>query len=139
MALFGKFTDGSLVVNAVDLSTRVKSMTVNFSANMLDATAMGQTTKVNLAGVLEWSIAAEFEDDFAASGAGSVDATLFPLVGAAAFTVTFKPTSAAVSATNPSYSGSAVLQAHPVGGAHGALLMKSVTFLSAGALTRATS
>lgn len=34
-------TNGSLVVNSVDLSNRVRSMTLNYEAEMLDASTMG--------------------------------------------------------------------------------------------------
>ena len=90
-----------------------------------------------LAGLLNWSIDVEFLQDFASA---KVDATLFTLVGAAAFTVTVKPTSGSVSATNPSFSGSAVLESYPpMSGSVGDLETASATFRSAGTLTRATS
>ena len=98
---------------------------------------MGDTTRSNLAGLLNWSIDVEFLQDFAAA---KVDATLFSLIGAAAFTVTVKPTSSSVSATNPSFSGSVVLESYPpMSGAVGDLETASATFRSAGTLTRATS
>jgi hypothetical protein len=139
MALFGPFTNAYLTVNAVDLSARVKSLTLNYSGVMLDASAMGHTTKVNLSGLIDWSLNVEFEEEFAAAGSNSVDVTLFPLVGAAAIALVFKPANAAVGATNPSYTGNAVLQTYPIGGRHGDLLTTSVVFQCAGTLTRATA
>lgn len=136
MAIFGAFTNAYLLVNSVDLTSRVKSVTLNYNAAMLDATCMGDLTKVNLAGLKEWSIQAEFVDDLAASGAGSVDATLAALVGAAAFAIHFKPVNTTIATTNPDYTGNVVLAGMPIGGAHGELLRKSVTFQCAGALDR---
>jgi hypothetical protein len=131
------YTDASVVVNSVDLSDHVKSCTLNYEAEMLDDTVMGDTTRSNIAGLLNWSIDVEFLQDFAAA---KVDATLFSLVGAAAFTVTVKPTSGSVSATNPSFSGSMVLESYPpMTGSVGDLETASATFRSAGTLTRATS
>ena len=131
------YTDASVVVNSVDLSDHVKSCTLNYEAEMLDDTVMGDTTRSNIAGLLNWSIDVEFLQDFASA---KVDATLFSLVGAAAFTVTVKPTSASVSATNPSFSGSAVLESYPpMSGSVGDLETASATFRSAGTLARATS
>ena len=131
------YTDASVVVNSVDLSDHVKSCTLNYEAEMLDDTVMGDTTRSNIAGLLNWSIDVEFLQDFASA---KVDATLFTLVGAAAFTVTVKPTSASVSATNPSLSGSAVLESYPpMSGSVGDLETASATFRSAGTLARATS
>jgi hypothetical protein len=140
MAVFGKFYNASLVVNSVDLSARVKSVTLNYAANMLDASAMSDGTQVNLAGLLNWNMSVEFNQDYAAPGASAVDSTLFPLIGAAAFTVTLKPDSGAVSATNPRFYGSAVLASYnPASGAHGSLHSASASFSCAGALTRSTT
>jgi len=50
---------------------------------MLDDTVMGDTTRSNIAGLLNWSIDVEFLQDFASA---KVDATLFALVGSASFT-----------------------------------------------------
>ena len=131
------YTDASVVVNSVDLSDHVKSCTLNYEAEMLDDTVMGDTTRSNIAGLLNWSIDVEFLQDFAAA---KVDATLFSLVGAAAFTVTVKPTSGSVSSTNPSFSGSMVLESYPpMTGSVGDLETASATFRSAGTLARATS
>ena len=131
------YTDASVVVNSVDLSDHVKSCTLNYEAEMLDDTVMGDTTRSNIAGLLNWSMDIEFLQDFAAA---KVDATLFSLIGAAAFTVTVKPTSGSVSATNPSFSGSAVLESYPpMSGSVGDLETASATFRSAGTLARATS
>jgi hypothetical protein len=131
------YTDASVVVNSVDLSDHVKSCTLNYEAEMLDDTVMGDTTRSNMAGLLNWSIDVDFLQDFASA---KVDATLFTLVGAAAFTVVLKPTSGSVSATNPSFTGSAVLESYPpMTGGVGDLETVSVTFRSAGTLARATS
>ena len=94
------YTDASVVVNSVDLSDHVKSCSLNYEAEMLDDTVMGDTTRSNMAGLLNWSIDVDFLQDFASA---KVDATLFTLVGAAAFTVVLKPTSGSVSSTNPSF------------------------------------
>ena len=139
MAIFGPFTNAYLIINSVVMTTRVKSVQINYNAAMLDASAMGDTTKVNLAGLKEWSLTCEFLEDFAVSGAGSTDATLFPLVGAAAFAFGMRPDAAVQSTTNPTYAGNCVLANFPIGGAHGELLRKSVTFQSAGALSRTAS
>ena len=137
MSIFGPFTNGKVTIAGVDLSARVKSWSISYNADMLDASKMGDLTKVNLAGLKEWSLNVDFIDDLAVSGAGSVDATLFPLVGAAAFTVAARVDAGAISTTNPEFTGLAVLAGTNIGGAHGGLLMKSgITFQCAGALDR---
>ena len=46
---------------------------------------------------------------------------------------------AAVSATNPKYTGSILISQHNLGGAVGELAAKNLTFQTSGAVTRATS
>ena len=130
--------DAEVVVNAVDLSDHVSSVRLNYSAELQDNSSMGDDTRKRLAGIKEWSIEVEFKQDFAAA---EVDATLFTLVGAAFFTVTVMPDkSLGVSATNPKYSGSAVLESYPpLDGAFGDLAKTSVVFQSAGVLSRLTA
>jgi hypothetical protein len=133
MAVWGKFYNCYLSVGGTDISTKLKSVTVNYQANMNDATTMGSTTKVNSPGILDWSIQCEGLDGI---GAGELDTVLFPLVGAAAFAIVFRPDSAAKGASNPEFTGNAVLSGSPIGGAHGSILSKSFTLLSAGVLAR---
>lgn len=125
--------DADVNIDSNDLSAHVRSVTINYEAEQQDDTNMGDTTRVNLPGLLNWSIDVEFSQDFSA-----VDAVLFPLVGAAAFTVTIKPASGSVSSSNPSYSGSAVLATYPpLGNAVGDQATAAATFQSAGPLARA--
>ena len=130
--------DAYLSVAGVDLSDHVRSVTVDAGQNMADDTAMGDAFVSNTAGLATWSVSVEFLQDYASS---KVDATLEPLLGignTAALVV--KPTSSSVSSTNPSYSGTSILESYnPIGGSVGDQAMASATFQSASALTRATS
>lgn len=135
MASFA-FTDASVVINAVDLSDHVRSVTLNVEAEDLEDTAMGDTYRSRIGGLKDWSIDLEFNQDFAAS---EIDATIFPILGTVV-TVTVKPTSAAVGATNPSYSGSVLISEYnPLDGSVGDLATTSVSWPGAGTLTRATA
>ena len=123
-----------VMINNVDLSDHVKQVTVNYSAESLENTAMGATTKSRQGGLLDWSVEVEFYQDYAS---GKVDATLFPLVGAAAFAIHVKPENATISAANPDFTGNVILPEYsPVSGSVGELSTVSVTFEAAGALTR---
>ena len=130
--------DASLTVAGVDLSDHVRSVTVDAGQNMVDNTKMTDQWVSNAAGLATWSVSVEFLQDYASN---EVDATLEPLLGigtTAALVV--KPTSSSVSATNPSYSGTGILESYnPIGGSVGDQSMASATFQSASALTRATS
>jgi len=138
MAKFA-LTDASVVINSVDLSDHVQSVEIEYSADTVEVTAMSDAAHNYVPGLLVQSINCTFLQNFAAS---KVDATLAPLIGAAAFTVTVKPTSGAVSATNPSYSGSFILGDYqPIGGSVGGEATASATFMvgAAAGVTRATS
>lgn len=131
------FYNAYVSINSVVLSDHVRSLTLNYEAEMLDETMMGDATRSNKPGLKNWSIDLEFENDYAA---GEVDATLFPLIGAAAFPIELRPDSGAVAVTNPKFTGNGVLENYnPLGGSVGDLAMASATIRSAGALTRATA
>ena len=129
-------TDASLVINSVDLSDHVTSVTLNYEAELGDDTTMGSDTRTNLGGLKNWSIDVEFTQNYAS---GKVDATLWGIVGTSV-AIVLKPTSGAVSATNPSYSGNGVIGSYsPIGNSVGDVAMAPVTIAPAGTLTRATS
>lgn len=132
MASFA-FIDATLTVNAVDLSDYVRSVTLNVEADELDDTAMGDTYRSRIGGLKDWSVSVEFNSDFAAS---LVDATLFPLLGTVV-AITTKPTSGAISATNPEYQGNVLIsQVNPMGNGVGDLATVSVQWPGSGALVR---
>lgn len=136
MAVFA-ITTHQLTFNAVDLTDHVKSVTLSMEAAQLDSTAMGDTWVEQTGGLKSGTLAITFNDDYAAS---SVDTTLWSAFNTGTV-VTFstKPTSAATSATNPSYSGSVLPSQHSIGGGVGELAAKTVSFPLSGAVTRATA
>jgi hypothetical protein len=129
-------TDASVTLNSVDLSDHVASVTLDITADEIMTTSMGETFQSRTGGLKTGTLSIDFQQDFAAS---EVDATLWPLLGSTtAFVV--KPTSDAVSSTNPSYSGSVLVNQHiPVANAVGELATMSVSFPTSGTITRATS
>ncbi len=135
MAVF-VLTDASVTVNSVDLSDYVTSVTLNYEKDSVEVTAMGATGHKFTGGLQNISLDVTFNQDFAAS---QVAATLDALVGATT-TVVVKPTSAAVGATNPSYTiTDAFLAAtQPVAGSVGDLATMSVSF-TGGSLAKAVA
>lgn len=130
------FIDGRVEINSVVLSSFVRGVTVNVSADELDDTAMGDTFRSRIGGLKDWNVSLEFNSDFAAA---AVDATLFPLL-ATVTTAKFRPTSAAIAATNPEYSGSLLVsQYSPMGNSVGDLATVNVQWPGAGTCSRATS
>lgn len=131
------FTDAHVLINAVDLSDHVRQVTINYSAEMQDKTAMGDFTRTRLGGLLDWSLELNFNQDFAAS---NVDATLFPIVGSSVAIVVRPNKTAAISPTNPEFQGNGVLESYaPLGGNVGDMAETPVTFQGDDTLTRATS
>jgi hypothetical protein len=126
--------DGVFTFNAVDLTDHVRSVTLEMTANELDASSITDEWDVTKIGRKTGSLAVEFMDDFAAS---NVDATIWAAFNTGTnVAFALKATSGAISTTNPEYQGTVVPSASPVGGAAGELLMKSVTYKLAGPVTR---
>ena len=123
-------TDAYIVVNGVNLSDHCKSVAFSFNANMLDDTVMGYTVKSNHPGLFEWSLDIELLNDYAA---GSIDATMFALVGAVAFPIEVRPTSAAVGVNNPKFTANGVLATYdPVNAKIGELATAKCSIKCAG-------
>ena len=128
------FLAPQLTLNSVDLSDHVRSLTLDYNAKMVEATAGGASTIANLAGLLDWKMDIEFNQDYAT---GKVDATLFPLVGAAAFAVLFRPTTAVRGTANPEFTGTGVASSYPpISGKIGDMNTTKATIVCATSLAR---
>lgn len=127
-------TDATISINSVALQTRANSVTINYEVDSVEVTAFGDTAHNFKGGLQNNSVEVSFMQDFAAA---NVEATIFPLVGTTT-TIVIKPTSAAVGATNPSYTVTgAYLAAHtPVAASVGELAMTELTF-TGGSLAKA--
>jgi len=127
-----------MTINSVDLSDHVTEAKLDAGAEMIDITALGTDVgRVYNAGLKTNALNVTFQQDYASS---KVDATLSPLLGAAAFAIVFRPTSGAKSATNPEWTGNWVLESYePVSNRAGELMTSTAVFKPAGAITRATS
>jgi hypothetical protein len=125
--------DAFVSIAANDISTNVKSLTINYGAAAGDVTAMGDLTTINIGGLKEWSVDIEFNQDFTAA---ALDSILFPLVGTSVALV-IRPDSAAKGADNPEFTGSAILTTYPpLGGSVGDVAGTSVSLVAASALAR---
>ena len=129
-------TDYRITINSVDFSSSLAAATLDISAAEQEVTAFGNTFVQRISGLKDASISLDFHQDF---GADSVDATLFPLLGANA-TVVIAPTSGATAATNPAYSGVfLVTEYQPYASSVGDLATLSVSFpLAEGTIARGT-
>ena len=129
--------DVTVTVAGTALSDHVESVEVNISLEDVDVTSMGATAREHLAGLRNDEVTINFYQDF---DAAKVDATFWPLIGSTAFSVVIKPTSAAVSSTNPSFTASCILLTYsPLAGSVGAANQTSITLPCNGAIVRATT
>lgn len=129
-------TDYSVTINGSDFAASLNSVELAQEADDLETTAFGSTWRTRIGGLKQASLTLNFMQDFAA---GSVDATLNPLLGSIA-TVVIKPTSSAVGTANPSYTMTClVTQYSPFASSVGDVATLSVTWPVSGSVVRATA
>jgi hypothetical protein len=131
--------DCYVVVNGTNFSDHVSSCEINMSKDEVETTNFSGSGRERVHGLQDNSFTVTFQQDF---GAASVDSVLFPLWnGESEFVVELRPTSAAVSASNPKYTGTCILlEYQPLSGDVGDLSETEVTFnVQRGTFTRATS
>jgi hypothetical protein len=88
--------------NSVDLSDWVTGVTLPWDLEALDDTAMGDTARSRKGGLGDSNLQVQFNQDFAPS---APDATIWAVINTIVV-VKVRPTSASISATNPEYVGS---------------------------------
>ena len=127
---------GVLTVNAVDLSTLTSSVTINRSFDELEVSALGDSGHKFVKGLEASSITIDFFNDSATS---KTLQTLQAVWGTNTV-VTFKQVDAVVSATNPLYTMTCLVNnTTPVNGAVGDLSTQSVTWNVSGTIAVTTA
>ena len=127
-------TDYEITLAGDDFSDAIAAVTFDITVAEQEVTAFGDTFVQRIGGLKDASISLDFHQDF---GASAVDATLHPLLGQTV-EIVVKPTSGAVSATNPSYTGTfLVTEYSPFASSIGDLATLSVSFpLASGTVVR---
>jgi hypothetical protein len=92
-------------VATVDLSSYVQSFVLQRVLDSIEISAMGDTSHKYVTGLAADTITVTFLNNDIASGAGSVRATLQAAFGTTVAFTAIQDSSAAVSTTNPLYSG----------------------------------
>jgi len=127
-----------LTVNAVDLSTLVSSVTINRSFEELDISAMGDSGRRYTKGLEASSITIDFFNDEAT--AKTLQTLNSSSVWGNNVTVTAKQTNAVVSATNPLYTMTCLVNnTTPINGAVGDISTQSVTWNVSGTIAITTA
>ena len=125
-----------LTVNSVDLSDHVTAVTINRAFDELEVTAMGDSGHKFVKGLEASSITIDFLNDTAA---GETLATLQAAYGTNV-TVTAKQTSATVSATNPLYTMTCLVNnLTDIAGSVSEIGMQSVTWTVSGTVAVTTA
>jgi predicted secreted protein len=114
-----------VTLNSIALSDHVTSATINRAFDELEVTAMGDTAHKFVKGLEASTISLDFLSDTAAA---NVNATLQAAWGTTV-PITLKQTSAAVSATNPLYSTTILVNnTTDINGAVADIATQSITF-----------
>lgn len=141
MAEYGVVNKPYLSWNSVVLTSHVTMDGLRQQIEKQEDTESGDTSRTYAPGLIVNSINFELNQDYAASGAGAVDATLG--AGVAARTVAaiiYRRDSGAKSTTNPEYTGSCFIGDYdPGSGPIGTMAKAKVTFEMTTALTRDAS
>jgi len=136
MATSTYLSNPSVTINSVDLSDQCTSATVTYTAEALEATAFGDTARKYTSGLQNNEVTVTLYQSYAAT---ETEASIYALVGTTT-TLLLKPSSSAVSATNPSYTlTGAYLETHtPIAASLGELSTVTLTFRG-GTLAKATT
>lgn len=136
MAVFMSNTVG-VKVNSVDLSDHVTSVTLNRTFDELEVTAMGDSGHKFVKGLEASSITIDFLNDTATA---NVLATLQAAWGTNVPIVLLQTKGTAVSATNPLYTATCLVNnTTDINGAVGDLSTQSITFNVSGTVAVATT
>ena len=129
-------TDLDISIAGTDFSDSIAAVTLDISREQLEITAFGDSARRYIGGLQDSSVTLSAHQDFAA---GAWDSTVWSNLGGTV-AIVLKPTSGAVSATNPSYSFNAlVVQSTPFASNVGDLATMDVTWPVDGAITRGTA
>jgi hypothetical protein len=125
MAIFLQNNVG-VKINSVDLSDHITSVSLSQIFDELEVTALGDTAHKMVKGLEASTLTLDFLNDFAAA---SVAATLQSAYGTTVTAVLIPVKGTAVSATNPLYTVSILINnLTPLNGAVGDISTQSITF-----------
>jgi hypothetical protein len=136
MAIFLQNSVG-VKINSVDLSDHITSVTLTQNFDELEVTALGDSAHKFVKGLEASTLTLNFLNDFAAA---SVQATLQSAYGTTVTAVLLPVKGTAVSATNPLYTVSLLINnLTPLNGAVGDISNSSMTFTCNSTVVQTTS
>ena len=119
----------------VELSDHVKSVKVDYKAEIHDLTEMGDSSRARYPGLKDWTMTVELFQDYAAD---KTDAVAFGLIGSTtARSIGVRPVNTSIAATNPQYQGNMYLESYsPCDATVGELGTVTYNVVGSGTLSR---
>lgn len=128
--------DYSVKLDDVDFSSSIAAVTLEETVETQETTSFGDGSRTRISGLKDATLSIDFHQDF---GASSIDDTFHDLLGEE-ISFEIKPTSGAIGADNPAYSGNLIVTTYsPFANAIGELSTLSVTWEVTGPITRTTT
>ena len=128
--------DPYISIDGNDVSDHFTSISLPVEAETMETTAFGDDWRTRVGGLLDWTAALDFNQDF---DDGELDDLMWPLLGTSV-ALEVRPDSAAVGTNNPKFTGNAILMSYPpLGNSVGELATGSLTLEGNGPLARAVS
>ena len=135
MAVF--LNAASVKINAIDITDHVTSATLTQSADELEITSLGDSSRKYVAGLQTGTLDLEFLNDFAAS---QVCATLQSAIYTTVTAKLVPGPGTTISATNPLYTVSILINnLTPIAGAAGEMSSSSLSFTCNSTIVQTTS
>lgn len=136
MATSVYLSNPSVTINSVDLSDQCTAASITYLVEQLENTAFGSTARSYTGGLQNNTVTVTLYQSYASN---ETEASIYSLVGTTT-TLVLKPSSGAVSTTNPSYTiTGAYLESHtPINASLGELSTIDLTF-TGGSIAKATS
>lgn len=137
MATVTAVTNGYIAINSVDLSSYCTSLSFSVEAEDLDSTAFGSGGyRSHVGGLKQGTIEATFNNDFTDN---LLDEIQWALLGTVT-TFEVRAVGTTVTASNPKYTGSALIASWtPVSAGVGELAQVQVSWVTSGTVTRGTT
>jgi len=128
--------DYSVTLDDVDFSSSIAAVTLEETVETQETTSFGDGSRTRISGLKDATLSIDFHQDF---GASSIDETFHEKLGEQ-ISFEIKPTSGAIAADNPAYSGNLIVTTYsPFANAIGELATLSVTWEVTGPITRTTT
>ncbi len=133
------FMDPYVLINSIDYSDHVASVTLTLTKELNQSTAAGDGSHTYVSdGMKDGTFSVEFNADYAA---GEVDASLWAIyAGSAVVAFQLNPNGSSTSTTNPKYTGNCEMPNWtPMGGGVGDFAKVPASFQISGDVARATT